>query len=54
MLNEKATIIHLIVALIKKDLYTLYKTSYFPEPFDYTLNKVRVELNWLNMTQEQI
>ena len=39
MSNEKVTIIHLIVELIKK---ILYKMSYFPEPYNRNKNEIKV------------
>ena len=39
MSNEKVTIIHLIVELIKK---MLYKMSYFPEPYNRNKNEIKV------------
>ena len=46
MLNGKAMIINLIVGLIKKIL--LYKTNYFPEPYNRSTYKIKVELDLLN------
>ena len=45
MLNGKATIIFLIVGLIKK---ILYKMSYFPKPNTSNKNKVKGELDLPN------
>ena len=45
MLNGKATIILLIVRLIKK---ILYKMSHFPEPHTQSRNKIKVELDLSN------
>ena len=39
-------IIHSIVGLIKK--MSLYKMSYFPEPYTYSKNKIKVELDLSN------
>ena len=36
-------IIHLTVVLIKKTI--LYKMGYFPEPYAYSKNKIKVELD---------
>ena len=46
MLNGKAMIINLIVGLIKKIL--LYKTNYFPEPYNRSTYKIKVELDLFN------
>ena len=46
MLNGKAMIINLIVGLIKKIL--LYKTNYFPEPYNCSTYKIKVELDLFN------
>ena len=46
MLNGKALIINLIVGLIKKTL--LYKTNYFPEPYNRSTYKIKVELDLFN------
>ena len=46
MSNDKATIILLIVGLIKK--ISLYKFSYFPEPYTLSKNKIKAELNLSN------
>ena len=45
MLNEKATMVLLVVVLIKKYFYI--KMSYFP-PYIYSKNKVEVELDLSN------
>ena len=42
-LNGKATVIILIVGLIKKVL--LHKMSYFPEPYTCSKNEIKVELD---------
>ena len=52
MSNGKVMIIHLTVGIIKMTLF--YKISYFPEPFNYTLNKMRFDLNWTNFAQNLI
>ena len=41
-------IIHLIALISLYHLISLYKLNYFSEPFDYTLNKIKVELNLAN------
>ena len=46
MSNEKAMVISLIVELIKK--ISLYKMNYFPEPYTFSKNKIKVELNFSN------
>ena len=43
MSNEKVMIIYLIVGLIKK--ISLYKMSYFPEPFSHNEHKIKVDLS---------
>ena len=46
---ENVMIVHLIVALILLyHLISLYKMNYLSQPFDYTLNKLKVELNLAN------
>ena len=42
MSNGKVMIIHLIVGLIEK--ISLYKMSYFPEPYTLSKNEIKVEL----------
>ena len=49
MLNDKATIILLIVGLIKK--ISLYKKSYFPE--QYTHNTTKKKLNQICVIMQQ-
>ena len=49
MSNRKVMIIHLIFGLIKK---ILHRVSYFPESFNYTLKKIRVELNLANYAKK--
>ena len=46
MLTEKATVILLTAAFIKKIL--LYKMSYFSEPHTHSKNKIEVELDLPN------
>ena len=46
MSNGKVMIIHLIVGLIKKVL--LIKMGYFPEPYPFIRNKIKVELDLSN------
>ena len=46
MLNGKTMIIHLIVGLIKK--ISLYKMSYFPEPYTHRKSKITVKLDQSN------
>ena len=46
ILNEKVVVIDLKVKVIKKIL--LYKMSYYPEPYTYNKNKVRVYLDLSN------
>ena len=41
-------IIHLIALISLYHLISLYKLNYFSEPFDYNLNKIKVELNLAN------
>ena len=43
MLNGKTMTIHLIVGLIKK--ISLYKMSYFPEPYTHRKSKITVKLD---------
>ena len=43
MLNGKTMIIRLIVGLIKR--ISLYKMSYFPEPYTHRKNKITVKLD---------
>ena len=44
-----AVLIRLIVPLIKNML--LHKVSYFPEPYTRSKNKIKFELDFLNMQQ---
>ena len=44
--NEPVMIIHLVTGVIKHIL--LNRMSYFRESFDFTLNKIRDELNLTN------
>ena len=46
MSNGKLMIIHVIVALIQK--ISLYKMSYFPEPYICRKNKIKVKLDLTN------
>ena len=46
MLNAEAMILLLIVGLITK--ISLDKTSYFPEPYNRSRNKIKVELDLSN------
>ena len=46
MLNAEAMIFLLIVGLITK--ISLDKTSYFPEPYNRSRNKIKVELDLSN------
>ena len=46
MLNGKTMTIHLIVGLIKK--ISLYKMSYFPEPYTHRKSKITVKLDQSN------
>ena len=46
MSNGKATIILLIVGFIEK--ISLYKMSYFPEPYTCSKNKIKCELDLPN------
>ena len=46
MLSEKVMIIHLIVGYTKK--ISLYKISFFPEPYIHSKNKMEVELDSSN------
>ena len=46
MLNAEAMILLLIVGLITK--ISLDKTSYFPEPYNRSRNKLKVELDLSN------
>ena len=48
MLNGKAIIIFLLIGLIKNK--SLYKMSYFPEPYTHSKNKMKNELDLLNYT----
>ena len=52
MSNEKVMIILLIVGLVKKIL--IYIMNYFPELYSYNKNKIKVELDFKIMQQNQV
>ena len=50
ILSGKVMIIHLLAGLMKK--ISLYKMSYFPEPYTHSKSKTIVELDLSNMQQK--